>query len=264
MSKPKKPFTIASFDIGLKNLAFCVMQYNPELPMGNKYPIIEWKNIDLTDKSGSNNIEDHCCEEKLGSGKRIGEVCGGGAKIKTENNKYYCSRHNPDKEKYKPRKKRLVKNISTKEMCCTLADRLDEYDELFQSVDHTIIETQFSRNRKMLCLSDMLFSYFILKHIRNNESKCKEVKFVSARNKLKVYEGPFIECNRKNAKDKRKQLAIKYCEYMIRTDEERLKQFNKFPRKKDDLSDCFLQGCWYLKMGPGKKYIKKVSEYKNN
>lgn len=258
MAQPlvKQPFTIASFDVGLKNLAFCIMQYDTTLPVGNQYKIIEWKNIDLTDKTGSDNIEDHLCECVLGSGKREGETCGGGAKIITEDGEYYCNRHNPDKEKYTERKKRLVNTIGIKEMCCTLADRLDEYDDLFKTVNHTIIETQFSRNRKMLCLSDMLFSYFIMKHIRNKESKCREVKFISAKNKLKVYEGPFIECNRKNAKDKRKQLAIKYCEHMICNDKTRLEEFNKFPRKKDDLSDCFLQGAWYLKLGPGKKFIK--------
>lgn len=257
MKKEKEPFTIVSFDIGLKNLAFCVMRYDPTLKSGNQYPISEWKNIDLTDKSGSDNVEDHNCEAVLESGKRKSEVCGGGAKIVTEEGKYYCNRHNPDKEKYSARKKRLVKTIGIKEMCCTLADRLDEYEETFKNVDHAIIETQFSRNRKMLCLSDMLFSYFILKHIRNDESRCKEVKFISAKNKLKVYEGPSVECNRKNAKDKRKQLAIKYCEYMIRENKPRLEEFNKFPRKKDDLSDCFLQGAWYLKIGPGKKYLPK-------
>lgn len=249
-SKDKVPFTIASFDIGLKNLAFCVMQYEVN---GNQYPIIEWKNIDLT--GGEDNVEDHNCEAKIESGLRKGKLCGGGAKIMTDENQYYCNRHNPDKEKYTARKKRLVKTVSIKEMCCTLSDHLDRFYDLFKTVDHIIIESQFSKNRKMLCLSDMLFAYFILKHIRNDDSKCKDVKFIAAKNKLTVYDGPAVECNRKNAKDKRKQLAIKYCEYMIRSDEERLKEFNKFPRKKDDLSDCFLQGAWYLKLGPGKKLI---------
>jgi hypothetical protein len=252
-SKPKAngkpPFTIASFDIGLKNLAFCVMQRGEK---SDVYNIIEWKNINLTIKNDTG-LEDKICESIIQSGARKGQQCGSGAKIEDDKGNVYCNRHNPDKEKYKPRKQRKVNSISLKEMCCTLANRLDVYHDLFGKVDHVIIETQFTRNRKMICLSDMLYSYFILRGVLVEEERIKEVKFVSARNKLKVYNGPFVESKLKNAKAKRKQLAIKYCEWMIRGDKERLEEFNKFPRKKDDLSDCFLQGCWYLKMGPGKR-----------
>ena len=52
------PFTIASFDIGIKNLAFCVMHYVPSNPLGKRYPIQEWKNIDLTDSDG---LSDRFC-----------------------------------------------------------------------------------------------------------------------------------------------------------------------------------------------------------
>ena len=68
MSKTKTdvPFTIASFDIGIKNLAFCVMQYDPNQPVGKRYPILEWKNIDLTDSDG---LTDQFCSAYLKSKK---------------------------------------------------------------------------------------------------------------------------------------------------------------------------------------------------
>ena len=262
-----RPFTIASFDIGLKNLAFCVMQFENDKQDGEKFPILVWKNIDMTDKNNEG-IEDFVCEAFLKS--KPNENCKLGAKIKTKEGKYFCNRHNPDPEKYKPRKKRKVKSIALDEMCCTLANRMDAFEELFKTkVDHVVIETQFSRNRKMICLSNMLYSYFILKHVLIEDSTIKKVKFVSSRNKLKVYTGPFVECNRKNAKDKRKQLAIKYCEWMIRHDEKHLAEFNKFPRKKDDLSDCYLQGAWYMMYGSGvptriQKPKSKNSKSKNS
>jgi len=82
---------------------------------------------------------------------------------------------------------------------------------------------------------------------RDPQSRITHVKFVSSRNKLQIYDGPPVTVKkRKDPKAERKQLAIVHCEYFIRGNEEKLKYFKQFPKKKDDLSDCFLQGAWYL------------------
>ena len=69
---------------------------------------------------------------------------------------------------------------------------------------------------------------------------------INARNKLKVYDGPPIECDIKEKYKRNKWLAVKYCDYMIKNDKDIfIKQFNE-SKKKDDLSDSYLQGIYYI------------------
>lgn len=234
--------TVASFDIGVKNLAFCVMRYDPKAECGAKFPIIEWKSIDLTDPEG---LSDQSCSKV----KPDGSECVHGAKIFLPDGTGFCGVHNPDKTKYQPKKQTGAKaaSLSYDAIGNALMDRLDELSEVWDSVDHVVLETQFSKNRRMIFLSAIIFAYFIKCGQRNPDSLITKVKFVSSRNKLEVYDGPDITTKkRKNPKDERKQLAIQHCEYMVRGDKERLQYLKRFPKKKDDLSDCFLQGAWYL------------------
>lgn len=241
MTTTNKPVVIASFDVGVKNLAFCVMKYDPNAPSGSQFPISLWKCFDLTDNTG---IGDRICEGQ----KANGTQCNNGAKILTDNDEAYCGVHNPDKERYKPRKERKIGSYSYEQLGNALMDRLDALKSTWDTVDHVIIEQQFNKNRKMIFLSAILFSYFMQAGQRQDDSKIKRVKFASSRNKLKVYDGPKItEQKYKDAKRNRKWLAPKHCEYLIREDTEHLSFFKRYPRKKDDLADCFLQGADYLK-----------------
>lgn len=251
-------FTIASFDIGIKNLAFCIMQFDKDAPDGKQFPILEWKNIDLTDNQ---QLTDKECD---GIVKAKSIKCDKQAKV-TVDGKNYCCTHNPKKDTVKPKNVPKAASIPLKKLCITLSERLDEYSELWKTkVDHVVIETQFSRNRKMICQSDMLYSYFIIKHITNPDSRVSDIKFISSRNKLQVYKGPKLEPEnkRKNAKDQRKMLAVEHCKAMIKGDQPHLDYLNKFPKKKDDLSDCFLQGAWYLKIARQPKVKSNASNVK--
>jgi len=251
-------FTIASFDIGIKNLAFCIMQYEPDNEEGKQYPIQEWKNIDLTDPECLS--DQFCCANLKSKKDENGNFvkCVKQAKVNAEG-LYYCAAHNPDKTKYVVKKAQKAYDVPLKKSCINMIKRLDEYEDIWLTkVDHVIIETQYTRNRKMITQSDLLYSYFIMKHILNDESRISDVKFVSSRNKLKVYNGPKVNVNRKNAKDQRKMLAVEYCKYMIKNDVSNLSYLEKFPKKKDDLSDCFLQGAWYLKYAKHPKNGKCV------
>lgn len=260
------PFTIASFDIGIKNLAFCVMQYNQESPNGKKYNIIEWRNVDLTDTQGISNkiCQSYLKTKKDKNGNKI--RCKNPAKISVED-KVYCAIHNPDKKKNKINKKQKAYNIPLKKVCITLIKKLDEYEHIWENeVDQIIIETQFKKNRKMICQSNLVYSYFILKHIMKQESRIKDVKYINARNKLKVYKGPKINLTYTNKKYHRKKLAVEHCKHIIRGDKKHLTYLKKYPNKKDDLCDCFLQGAWYLTYArhprKGRKQLKGISASK--
>ncbi len=234
---------IASFDVGVKNLAFCVMSYDPKSTSGSQYPIECWNCLDLTEKENST---DGLCTSKTASGKECGKL----GKVITDEGKWYCGVHNPDKEKYKLVKKqgKKVAALSYDAIGNALMDKLETYKDIWDKCDHIIIEQQFTKNRRMIFLSAILFSYFLQTGQRNPNSKISKIKFASSRNKLLVYDGPEItERTRKGEKDHRKWLAIKHCEWLIRNDQVHQSYLLKYPKKKDDLSDCFLQGADYLK-----------------
>ena len=92
----------------------------------------------------------------------------------------------------------------------------------------------------MKSIQMMLYSYFLIK------SKHIKLEMINARNKLKAYKGEPIPCDIKDRYKKNKFLAIEYCKKMI------LKEDNKFielfdnSKKKDDLSDSYLQGIYYI------------------
>ena len=106
-------------------------------------------------------------------------------------------------------------------------------------IDYVIIENQISPiATRMKTIQGMLVQYFIMSNLN-----VEHIEFISAANKLK-------DCD---AKDKekysdRKKLGIAKCLESITTNcnfNEHINYFNKH-KKKDDLSDSFLQGIWFI------------------
>lgn len=120
--------------------------------------------------------------------------------------------------------------------------KLDEIlcDHL-STIETIIIENQIGPiANKMKTIQGMLAQYFIMKN--NNIS----IDFISASNKLKDYM-PLTNKEKLDYKQ-RKKLGIQTCSNFVDTDE-RFKDWAAFlhkHQKKDDLSDCFLQGMWYI------------------
>ena len=133
-----------------------------------------------------------------------------------------------------------------------------KFDNIFfntessDDIDTIIIENQIGPiANKMKTIQGMISQYFIMK---NNNIK---IEFISASNKLKDFipNDLILEENKENTtKSKldykqRKQLGVKTSLHFVDTDE-RFKEWSAFlhkHNKKDDLSDCFLQGMWYIK-----------------
>lgn len=114
------------------------------------------------------------------------------------------------------------------------------------TIDIVVIENQIGPiANKMKTIQGMLAQYFIMKTNGN-----VDIEFISATNKLK----DFLSANEKQDKEKmsykdRKKLGVQTCLHFVSTDH-RFKEWDDFVKqhsKKDDLSDCFLQGMWYLK-----------------
>lgn len=172
---------ILSFDIGIRNLAYCHIQYNSET---NQCEIQNWDIINL------------CLESEK------------------------------------------VKQISLLQLCNRLVDALTE--KCFDSDMTIIIENQpVLTNPKMKSIQMMVFTFFVC--IGN-----KEIYLFSPRHKFFAYDGPEIECTLKSKYARRKKLGILYCEYFIKGISDYL-DFFTLHKKKDDLSDCFLQALSFLK-----------------
>jgi len=122
-------------------------------------------------------------------------------------------------------------------------------DSSEDDIDTIIIENQIGPiANKMKTIQGMISQYFIMK---NNNIK---IEFISASNKLKDFIPNDLILEENNTKVKldykqRKQLGVKTSLHFVDTDE-RFKEWSAFlhkHNKKDDLSDCFLQGMWYIK-----------------
>lgn len=115
------------------------------------------------------------------------------------------------------------------------------------TIETIIIENQIGPiANKMKTIQGMLAQYFIMKN--NNIS----VDFISATNKLKDFMPSSTSSSEKSEKmdyKQRKKLGIQTCLNFVDTDH-RFTTWATFlhkHQKKDDLSDCFLQGMWYIK-----------------
>ena len=264
---------ILSIDVGIKNLAFCLLERG--------VCICKWDVIDLTEglKKG--------CDIVDKAGK-----CTHDAKF-TKNGVYYCLKHSK-KEKYMspvsvPKQNQLNKlsfnelnELSKKhEIMCTETTRKRElvkeihqhfilncfevveiknasdidlvilgkklksrFDEIFADsgvIERIVIENQISPiANRMKTLQGMIAQYFIMK---NSDV---EIEFVSASNKLKGDDEVSQEESKNLSYNERKKLSISRCQDIIQKKYVEWYQFFINNKKKDDLADAFLQGKWYI------------------
>jgi len=234
---------IASFDIGIANLAYCIL----DSPEKGIYHIVHWDVIDIANPHVSNKICEGFTKAKNKSSEP--KKCTRKA-IHIIDNTHYCQLHNPDKKKYPIPKKRKVKSISQENLCIAMCKELDSRPELL-GVDHVYLENQPSKNPSMKNLSQMIYNYFIIRGIVDpTEPQLKHVKFISAKHKLKVYTGPAVVTTLKGKYSQRKQLGKIYCRYILENCETPQTDFITLfdsHGKKDDLADCYLQGLYILK-----------------
>ena len=120
---------------------------------------------------------------------------------------------------------------------------LDEKKNFLES-DIVIIENQPAlKNPTMKSVQMIVYSYFLM-----NEN-IKDIQMINARNKLKAYDGPKVECDIKETYKRNKYLAIQYTRYMLYQNSKISYDYHKLfeeSKKKDDLSDSYLQGLYFI------------------
>jgi len=275
---------ILSIDVGIRNLSFCLFDILlSEENTANNLKIIKWDNIDLSEKTESRCIEidkNGLCDKPAKFRKEGKCYCLKHSKKQnylqptkelTSSYLYKQKIQNiieiADKYKIKyenpPKKANLIalltefsntncyteiqKTNATKIDLVTIGKNIQhKFDEILNeqlsSIDSIIIENQIGPiANKMKTIQGMLSQYFIM---RNNNIL---IEFISASNKLK----DFLPKDNKEKTDykQRKKLGIQKCLEFINNDF-RFKEWENFinkHNKKDDLSDCFLQGMWFIK-----------------
>ena len=136
----------------------------------------------------------------------------------------------------------LVTNASKIDLINIGRNIKQKFDALFNDeviIDYVIIENQISPiANRMKTIQGMLAQYFIMCGVAVDK-----IEFVSAANKL----GDCPAEEKASYKD-RKRLGIKRCLEIMMTDSRfnnKLEYFDTH-KKKDDLSDSFLQGIWFI------------------
>lgn len=259
---------LISWDIGMENLMNCLME--------NKIPT-KWIKIDILEeirpkkhqccgvlknkllcqKNASvyhiiNDERIYYCKthgkdmikipkhELCHSFNKNGKVCKSKAMFYTDDNKYYCNKHNISTE---TKKYITPDNVSFYEMSRFLYDKLDKLGDEILKVDKVLIENQpVYKNPVMKSIQMLLYGYYLMKE---NEYKY-EIVLINATQKMKVYDGPKIECNIKDVHARNKYLSIEMFRYIYRDNKELLEEFES-DDKKDDKADVVLQGLYHIK-----------------
>jgi hypothetical protein len=273
---------LLSFDVGIKNLSFCLFEIHSDSDL----KVLKWDNIDLSENNETKCIEidkNGLCNKQASFIKDNKCYCLKHSKnynyLKptTETKPSFLNKQKVKSlveltNKYNlqidiPISKQVLLNLLTdffSKNCYDIvkknnASKMDlvsigrniqhKLNELLEdhilSIDKIIIENQIGPiANKMKTIQGMIAQYFIMK---NNNIY---VEFVSATNKLKE----FLVDNLEKEKEKldykqRKKLGIEVCNKLVCNDL-RFKEWETFfikHNKKDDLSDCFLQGMWFIK-----------------
>jgi hypothetical protein len=243
--------SILSFDVGQKNLAYCVVNCDGK---GDEQiiKINGWNIVDISFENNSdenlNNFLQNYKKMKIDD-LRNNMVKYGLPILNLKKNQLLNTTEAHFVNKGLIKKKLTILDIST-----ILVKKLDDLN-ILNGIDTVLIENQpCMKNPTMKSIQMVLYTYFIVrgfidkKDISNNITyQLKNLKFISAKNKLKKCEEiDELKERTKNYKD-RKKLAIEYCSHLLNEHKEKdnIAFFNSHG-KKDDLADCYLQAIYFI------------------
>ena len=273
--------TVASFDIGIRHLAYCVLtQDHGCTDVAKAYEIIEWDVVDLLYVSGT--IYEDICVRETAKEWRVDKL------------RQWLAEHQLDAEGKRSQlidrvckhlQKRGVPKLSANKsgvLAVQLFHFLDQHPQLL-AAQYVIIENQPAlKNPTMKSVQMMLYAYFMYRGVyaRDAHREVQHVQMMSANNKLKVYDGPPIQlkksANGQSFKKykKTKLLSIAHAQYYLRlwsgvepnapepnapepnsldlmaSRKEAMRSWLHFlnaSNKQDDLGDCLLQGMYALR-----------------
>lgn len=252
---------LLSFDVGIKNLAYCLIEYK-----NNTVNIIDWNIINLC-KNNENKCnyclkpakffkkDLYCCttharKEKFRintSDLKINKL--NINKLREKAEEFDISYNTPilkenllnlineyiEKNFFENIKEDKAEDFNLITLGISLKNSLDSLFYQFENINYILIENQISPiANRMKTIQGMIAQYFIMKNL-------KQIEFVSAQNKLKY----FTE-QKKTTYCERKKISIETCkDLLLKYNQENLAFFINH-KKKDDLADCFLQAFYFF------------------
>ena len=259
---------ILSIDVGIKNLALCLLEVN-----NNSYSILKWDVINLcgdiplckevvkgkvcNKQSKFSKVKKYYCKtcakktEHIIPNSRLNTIENKRIKIselKTIANEYEVNIGEKTKKQdivdvlIEFKEEKCLKNLqqisaSTMPLVdigVAIRDNLGTSDYI--NADKILIENQISPiANRMKTVQGMLAQFFIMKGV-------EDIEFVSAANKLKLFMG-----KEKTTYNERKKIGIEITRNILNADKNmsHVEQISN-SNKKDDLADCFLQGLWFI------------------
>ena len=273
---------LLSFDVGIKNLAYCLLSITPS-ENNNKHfiEIIKWNIIDLScDHVEEAKVEEtavkvlkQCCKCK-----KTATYCTHSNAMLTEDAMKFCKKH--AEEAQLPMHPKLLKSnsksgqtpyivplsIINKKVSCNKINIVDLgknikchldviFAEYMDKIDAVLIENQIGNLAgRMNVLQGMISQYFIMRNIT-------KIEFISATNKLKLFktiinkkssmsEGGNLDNvleSEKKLYKMRKDSGKMICRSLLSFYPKLNEWISKYDKhkKNDDLADCFLQGYYY-------------------
>ena len=216
---------ILSFDVGIKNLAYCQLDSEDK-------SILDGGILNISvEPTCQHVIKSKCCENTA-------------KKMVKDTGFRLCTSHCKLKS-YKDLKLKNTPKLENPmfQLGKSIVKTLDEKKNFLES-EIVIIENQPAlKNPTMKSVQMIVYSYFLMK------GNIKDIQMINARNKLKAYDGPKVECDIKETYKRNKFLAIQYTRHMIYQNPKISYEYHKLfeeEKKKDDLSDSYLQGIYFI------------------
>ena len=266
---------ILSFDVGIKNLAYCLLSIDPSEKNSKHFiEIIKWNIIDLS--CDQLELEAKANVKQCSKCKKAATYCTHSNTMLPEDVKIYCKKHAEEtglpihvkllKSNSKSGQAPYIVPLSKKKVSCNKINIVDLgknikchldfiFAEYMDKIDAIIIENQIGNLAgRMNVLQGMISQYFIMRNITN-------IEFISATNKLKLFKSIInkktglsdggnldnvIESEKKLYK-MRKDAGKMVCRSLLLFYPKLNEWITKYDKhkKNDDLADCFLQGYYY-------------------
>lgn len=250
---------IISFDVGVKNLAYCIIDHSlPQDNSSSTIDILDWNIIDITNEKKLN------CSTIMKNTK----ICNAKATsfCQTDSGDVACCKKKRCQQlfnlKYKEDKYNIqqitsekISDISIIEITKRIIKELNQRKNILLNIDRVVIENQpaynnpFTKKKSivnplMKSVQMIITTFYIMNGIN-------DIVLFFAKNKHNIYDGPTIEPSSNAEYAKRKELSIPYCKYFLTKHNQTiwLTYYNKLEEnniKIDDLADSFLQGLTYL------------------
>lgn len=224
---------ILSLDIGINNLSYCILSWEE-----GKYIIHHWGILNVNPYEEINNDIAKQNKDIDKSNKKLLKVSLKDNEDVNEGDIYIQP---------KLTKKKIKKKPSVNQVAHEIITIFDNNKHLLEC-SYVLIENQpCMKNPTMKSIQMIVYTYFYVRGITDvvECDKLKEIVFLSASNKLKVYDGPLLTFDVKSKYTLSKKLGIEHTKYFLKDNEEKLSFFNSH-KKKDDLADAFLQGVYFI------------------